>query len=796
MKIAIVAPSPVPFTIGGMEKLAHDIVDRINEMTPHQAELVKYPSKESDFWEVIDSYRHFWKLDLSHFDMVVSTKYPSWMVSHPNHVCYMVHKLRGLYDLYSLMGLPEEVESKSPHTGRLVDFLVRTGGNPDIDLFWGEIEEFRRHKAMVPPKDTRFPGPLIRMIVHYMDNYALSKSRISRYCAMSRTVAARKDYFARDTEVCIAYPPPANIISGPIEYGNYFFTVSRLDNAKRVALLVEAMRQYRGETRLIIAGTGPEEQRLKNLSAGDDRIEFRGYCSDRQVSELYANCLGVLYVPYLEDYGYVVPEAFLRKKPVITCTDSGGTTEFIVDGENGLIAGPDAPSIARAMRELTDSRERAMAMGEKGNERIKGITWDRFIQALLPDTLPVNNREKAAAPRKKIVVTSTFPIFPPLGGGQIRIFNLYRNLSKEYDVDIISFAQAGQPFFEGEIAPGLREIRVAKSDDHCREEAGFDRLAGIPASDVSMPLLSGRTPEFGRRLEAAVRGAFAIVVSHPYLYDEAGKYAGDSILIYEAHNVEYDLKNRMLPPAAKRLLDETFRVEKSCCEKSRLVIACSQEDAARLSELYSVDPSKFVIIPNGVDTRQVQFTPPEVRNKNKMDAGIGDEFLALFIGSWHLPNLEACEEIFRLAEKLPEIKFLLAGSQCNAFQGRVLPRNVGLLGILSDGEKHVLEGLVDIGINPMRSGSGTNLKMYEYMAAGIPVITTRFGARGIDAGNDIMTMVTDPGEMEAAIRDASLSNAGDGQRLKDARKLVESKYDWGVLSRLLLSSLNDKIVDH
>jgi glycosyltransferase involved in cell wall biosynthesis len=794
MKIAIVAPSPVPFTIGGMEKLVHDIADRINEMTPHHAELIKCPSKEGNFWDIIDSYHRFWQLDLSHFDMVISTKYPSWMVTHPNHVCYMVHKLRGLYDTYPLMGLPEEVESGSPHTMRLVDFMARTGESPDIDSFWREIEEFRRHQPNVPAEDVRFPGPLIRLIIHYMDGYALSKSRIRRYCTMSRTVAARKDYFATDTEVHIANPPPANFIANTIQYGDYFFTVSRLDNAKRVALLIEAMKHFGGEARLVIAGTGPDEQRLKDMAAGDARIEFTGFCPDRQVSELYANCLGVLYVPYLEDYGYVVPEAFLRKKPVITCVDSGGTTEFVVDGENGLIVEPSAPAIARAMHELFDNRERAISMGEKGCERITDVNWDRFIRTLLPGTDQVSDRIKAT-PRKKIVVTSTFPVYPPRGGGQIRIFNLYGSVSGEYDVEVVSFAYAGQPFFDCEIAPGLREIRVAKSGDHCREEANYDRLAGIPTSDVSMPLLSGLTPEFGKRLRKAAEGAFALVVSHPYLYCEAEKCAGDRILIYEAHNVEYDLKSRMLPPAAKKLLDETFRAEKNCCERSRLIIACSRDDAVRLSELYGVDPAKFVIVPNGVDTRRVQYVPPDVRSKNKADAGIDGEFLALFIGSWHLPNLEACEEIFRLAEKLPAIKFLLAGSQCNVFLDRALPRNVGLLGVLSDDEKQVLEGLVDIGINPMRSGSGTNLKMYEYMAAGIPVITTRFGARGIDVEGDLMTVVAGIDEMEAAIRDASISRTDDAGRPEAARKLVESKYDWGVLSRALLCTLNDKFID-
>src|SRR5882757_10421886 len=100
MKIAIVAPSPIPFTVGGAENLFWGLQNYINEETSHQCELLKLPTPENNFFELIESYRKFSKLDVSHFDFVISTKYPCWMINHPQHVCYMQHKLRGLYDTY------------------------------------------------------------------------------------------------------------------------------------------------------------------------------------------------------------------------------------------------------------------------------------------------------------------------------------------------------------------------------------------------------------------------------------------------------------------------------------------------------------------------------------------------------------------------------------------------------------------------------------------------------------------------------------------------------------------------
>ena len=100
MKIAIVGPSPVPYVYGGAEGLLWKLTESINNYTVHQAELIKLPIKELSFWDLIDSYYQFYKLDLSHFDMVISTKYPTWMVKHKNHVVYLQHHLRGLFDTY------------------------------------------------------------------------------------------------------------------------------------------------------------------------------------------------------------------------------------------------------------------------------------------------------------------------------------------------------------------------------------------------------------------------------------------------------------------------------------------------------------------------------------------------------------------------------------------------------------------------------------------------------------------------------------------------------------------------
>ena len=109
MRIAIVAPSPIPFVMGGAERLWLGLQHHLSAVAGHDCELIKVPIREGNLLELVRAYRSFAELDLSHYDRVISTKYPAWAVSHPRHSVYMQHKLRGLYDTYHFSGQPENI---------------------------------------------------------------------------------------------------------------------------------------------------------------------------------------------------------------------------------------------------------------------------------------------------------------------------------------------------------------------------------------------------------------------------------------------------------------------------------------------------------------------------------------------------------------------------------------------------------------------------------------------------------------------------------------------------------------
>ena len=102
MRIGIIAPSPVPYQRGGAENLFETLQRQINEKPGHLCELLKLPSREHGFFDLLRSYRDFMLLDVDHFDKVIVCKYPAWMVRHKVKIVYLQHTLRGLYDTWHM----------------------------------------------------------------------------------------------------------------------------------------------------------------------------------------------------------------------------------------------------------------------------------------------------------------------------------------------------------------------------------------------------------------------------------------------------------------------------------------------------------------------------------------------------------------------------------------------------------------------------------------------------------------------------------------------------------------------
>lgn len=339
MKIAVVN-TQVPFVHGGAEQLAGWLVDQLREHG-HVADLVLLPYWVAPPQTVLENAisAHFTRI--TGVDRVIALKFPSYYVPHDDKVLWVLHQHRPAYELWR-----SEFQQELPDT----------------------IE-----------------GRYVRRAIIDADNRMLPEAR--RVYAISGVIARRMLTF-NGVEPTVLYPPVGNEQAYYSEEpANYIFFPSRVASIKRQHLAMEAMRHVRSDVRLVIAGPGDYGQlaQLASERGVGSRVELLpGWLPEQCKLDLLARCLGVVFPPHDEDYGYVTLEGFLASKPVITCTDSGGPLELVEDGVSGWVTEPNARAIAEAIDRLASSRDRAVRMGIAARERARTleISWDHVVKEL------------------------------------------------------------------------------------------------------------------------------------------------------------------------------------------------------------------------------------------------------------------------------------------------------------------------------------------------------------------------------------------------------------------------------
>ncbi len=716
------------------------------------------PFDESNFDGIIDGYERCRAMDLSGYDLVISTKAPTYAVSHPRHVVYLVHTVRVFYDMF----------------------------------------------------DTAFPWPsealaAQRQRIRQLDTQALAAAR--RRFAIGHQVAARLRAFnGLDAEVL--HPPLAMDRFRQERSEGYFFLPGRLHPWKRVDLVIRAVRGSKQPLRLRIAGSGEAEADLRALAAGDPRIEFLGRIDDAALVEQYARCLAVPFVPVREDYGYVTLEAFASGKPVITCTDSGEPVQFVAHGRNGWICEPSEESLREAMEACWLDAGEAARMGSRGLQVARGITWpeaaQRLLQAGFEEAGAAAPAQPQGAGRVKVAVLDMQPIAPATGGGRLRLLGLYHALGEASPTRYVgSYDWPGERLRRQALTATLEEVVVPLSDAHHAAARRLSAEAGDKGViDIAFARLGHLSADYLDAAREAVQWADVVVVSHPWAFPlVADRIRQEQLVVYDAHNVEGFLRAQLLDsrrPVERALLRGVIDAEYQAGLRADLVLACSAQDRAMFERVYEWPGEKIRLAPNGVMARAI--VPATERERFEVRGRLGlaaEAFVAIFIGSAYGPNVEAARFIVEaLAPALPQVAFVVVGGVGDGIGG-ALPANVQVTGVVDDEAKRRWLQAADIAVNPMFSGSGTNIKMFDFMAAGLPVVTTAIGSRGIDDAESLAWQVAGPtpADFVAAIgrlRDDAEFRRRCGAR---ARAIVEGSYAWERISPALGELLRRSLVE-
>jgi polysaccharide biosynthesis protein PslH len=384
---------------------------------------------------------------------------------------------------------------------------------------------------------------------------------------------------------------------------------------------------------------------------------------------------------------------------------------------------------------------------------------------------------------KILWVKSDF-LHPTTKGGHIRTLETLKRLHRRHEIHYVALDLAEQ-------AGG-----VARCGEYCTKSYPIPhsapvrgslqfgmQLAGNLFSELPLAVSRYRSDGMRRQIETLVaREKFDSIVCD-FLFPAPNMPDLGAAILFQ-HNVEALIWKRQLDTAASAAhqfyfrgqYNRMLRYEGQACRAAKSVIAVSEQDARTMRSMYGV--SRIAAVPTGVD---LDYFAPASRPAPKADL--------VFAGSmdW-MPNIDGIqwfvEEVLPLIRKRrPDCSLVIAGRRPTPDVERLAARDsrIRVTGTVDDIRPYLWESAVSI--VPLRIGGGTRLKIYEAMAAKIPVVSTSIGAEGLDIrnGEDIHIADTPADFAERCL--ALLDDAQARARMADvAFSIVASRYSWEIVS--------------
>ncbi|WP_257127662.1 glycosyltransferase family 4 protein [Burkholderia sp. RF7-non_BP1] len=375
--------------------------------------------------------------------------------------------------------------------------------------------------------------------------------------------------------------------------------------------------------------------------------------------------------------------------------------------------------------------------------------------------------------KKLLVLTPRFP-YPVIGGDKLRIYHLCRVLSRHYSLTLLSMCETDEEMHAALPDDGVfdRVERVYLS----RRRSYLNTLLALPTR-TPLQVAYYRSRAFAAavaRLLPSHDGAFVHLVrcaeyvrksDKPRILEMTDAISLNYSRVKQLKNAR-GLKSRVFGIEAKRLLD----YERTIVDDFDLSVLVSRTDRDYLFPGES--GKKVMVCSNGVDLSSLPYSPRSMASR-----------ILIFIGDMRtVQNQDMChyfaEAVLPLLREHADYRFRIVGSiaptlaeRFRAYDGvDVTGRVESVVQAASDGA---------IGVCPMRIGAGVQNKILEYMALGLPVVTTSLGHEGLGAerGRDLLIADT-PEEFVDRIEQLVADESAAIEMTARARAFVEHEHGW------------------
>lgn len=375
---------------------------------------------------------------------------------------------------------------------------------------------------------------------------------------------------------------------------------------------------------------------------------------------------------------------------------------------------------------------------------------------------------------RRVVVLTPFAVWPPRHGLQQRVAGILGHLGPGWEV--VHFSQAIQ---RTDLPLPARVVRAApRWIEHRNLDPvsnlwliGLTKLGGYPAAYADR--LLALMPR--RRIRDALQAADTVLVAPHHQLPWVRRHTpAQTGVVVDLPCIEAEVYPARRARWTRAVAAEIRRGEQRSWQLADMVFASCEDDAqvARRGGARDV-----VVVPNGVDADRVRpVRDGAERREHRRRLGLAEDArLAVFVGSAGSANRRALRVIESAAPRYA------AAGVVVAVVGRVGVGRRSVPGILTAGEVADVVpwlGAADVAICPLVEGSGTSLKTVEYLAAGLPVVSTEVGVRGLDLrpGSEVEVVAAE----EMPDRVAAL--LGDPARAAElgaaARRAAVARFGW------------------
>ena len=384
-------------------------------------------------------------------------------------------------------------------------------------------------------------------------------------------------------------------------------------------------------------------------------------------------------------------------------------------------------------------------------------TWEAIIKKLLPrlESLTVKKPNFA-------LVLNDYNSYSGVGGGATRTRGLYQAVNDIADVVFLCFSDDEKIHFDK--YDKTHVISLPKSAAHLQEINDINSQFHISCDDIIASKHCVNNNLLVTAYNIIKNAARYIIVEHPYMTPLPIKF--HDRFIYSSQNDETSLKSELHKwhPCKDYLIDMVTTVEKNAVEKAAMTIAVSEEDAySLLVGKRSAGP--MIVVRNG---SQIPVLVSEKINKtikSKMHPRS-----AVFLGSAHMPNVDAVNYLLQhVVPHCPNVQFNIIGSVCHSISVKPA-KNVVLWGVVDEETKCAILSNSLFAINPVITGSGSNIKLADFFANGLFVVSTGFGLRGYPEKIRKHIALAEPESFSEVINSLSVSDSIFSEKMRQERR--------------------------